>query len=116
MKMEFPFYAMTFDGAKVECWEWNPDTEQWVDSEGGRHDPDNLHTVTPPFDDHPPTFLELLSPILATSLDGRLVTLRGFRPYVPDWETGEGENHPVVNFPRPLLLQRERSLDAPWAS
>jgi len=27
MKMEFPFFAMTFDGAKVECWEWNSDNE-----------------------------------------------------------------------------------------
>ena len=116
MKMEFPFFAMTFDGAKVECWEWNSDTEQWVDTEGGRHDPDNLHTVTPPFDDQPPTFLDLITPILATALDGRLVTLRGFRPYVPDWETQEGENHPVVNCPRPLLIQHQRSLDAPWSS
>ncbi len=114
MKMQFPLYATTFDGAQVEVWEWDKDAEQWVDTESRHHDPENLHTVTPPSDDHPPSYYDLLIQIAAVSLDGKPVLLNGFRPLLRCWETPEGELHPVVNCPRPVLTQRRRSLDAPW--
>lgn len=116
MKLEYPFYAATFDGAQAEVWEWDKDTEQWVDTDGQRHDPENLHTVAPPSDDQPPTYYDLLIQISAVSLDGKPVLLDGFRPVIRCWVTPAGELHPVVNCPRPVLTPRWRSLDAPWSS
>ena len=116
MKMEFPFYAMTFAGAKVECWEWDEDAEQWVDTNGHCHEPEDLHSVAPPFDENPPTFYGLPIAMSAVALDGKRLVLGGFRPLLRSWETPDGELHLLVNCPRPVLTQRYRSLDAPWLS
>ena len=116
MKLEFPFYARTYsDDADdaVECWEWDADAERWRDTEGHSHAPENLHSVTPPFDAHPPTFLDLEVALEASTMDGKGVVLVGFRPFVPDWETRDGQHLPLVNCPRPVLT-RYRCLDAPY--
>jgi hypothetical protein len=115
MKFWFPIYANTFDGAKVECWEWDRDTEQWVDTQGRHHDPEDLHSVEPPHDDQR-GYYPIPCVLQAVAIDGTPIRVNGWQPFVPQWETEDGHHHPLINSPRPLLKQRYRSLDAPWSS
>jgi hypothetical protein len=113
--VEFPIFGTTFDGKEVECSDWDEETERWVDTDGCRHRPDDLHTVCPPSEDGV-GYYRIDIPLLGVTLDGLPVRVTGWQPFVPQWETDTGEHHPVINCPRPEIGCRWRSLDADWQS
>jgi hypothetical protein len=111
--VQYPIYAATFDGKEVECWEWDAEIECWVDTEGNRHRPEDLHTACPPYDEYE-GYRSIDVPLMGTTLDGQPVRITGWQPHVPQWETDVGEHHAVINCPRPEVGCRHRSIDADW--